>query len=802
VNTAQSRSYELALASFRQGRLDEVNRFCLDILRRDSRHFAALHLLGLVALQSGDAPRALQMMRQSIAINPQQPDVHLNIGNALVRLRHPEAALASCDTALALKPDFIEAWCNRGSALRDLERPEEALDSYARALELQPDHVEALHLRAKLLLALDRLEEALQHFDRALRQRPHEAAIHINRGNVLFKLARPQQALASYERALSLAPAEVDALFNRGNALLKLERWAEALESYDAVVALRPRFAKGHHYRGNVLRRLQRPAEARESFERALAIDSNYRDARCGLANALRDLGLLTESLAAYDRVLELDPDSLEALSNRARVLLSLNRAQEAGECLERLFRIDLAAAPGYNFALGNLLHARLLCCDWREYHATCRAIMESVLAGTPSTLPPLLIATSDSPAAQLKCARAFVHDNWGAAGATPRTLVRHRHEKLRIAYVSADFREHPVSQLMAGIFEAHDRNRFETIAISLRPQDGSPMGKRVRGAFNRFVDVTGNTDDEAASLMRELQIDIAVDLTGYTDGFRPGIFARRGAPIQVNYLGYPGTLAAPYMDYLIADRVVIPEPDRGFYTEQIVYLPHCYQPNDGGRAVAECAPSRKECSLPESEFVFCCFNNQYKIQPPLFDVWMRLLRAIDGSVLWLSRKNETVSGNLRREALGRGVSPERLIFAPRMPALSDHLARYRQADLFLDTLPFNAHTTASDALWAGLPVLTCRGHSFAGRVASSLLTTIDLPELITANLQAYEARAAALARDPAELSELRSRLAVNRSTSALFDTQLLCRHLEAAYTGMWERWQRGTGPEGFDVPP
>lgn len=802
MNTARSRTYDRALASFRLARFDEVNRFCSEILREDARHYAALHLLGLVALQTGNAARGLQLMRQSIAIHPQQPDVHLNIGNAWVRLGHPEAALASCNTALALKPDFIEAWNNRGNALRDLRRSEEALDSYSRALELQPNHVEALHLRAKLLLELDRPLEALEDFDRALRQRSDASAIHINRGNALFRLGRTQDALASYDRALSLAPSDVDAQFNRGNALLKLGRWGEALASYDAVVAFSPQFAKAHHYRGNALRRLQRPAEALASFERALAIEPSYRDARCGVANALRDLGRLTESLTAYDRTLELDPDGLEALSNRARVLLSLNRPREAGDCLERLLQIDPAAAPEYNFALGNLLHARLLCCDWRDYQANLRAIVESVLAGKRTTLPPLFIATSDSPAAQLQCARAFVQDNWANAASAPGNGARPRHDKLHIAYVSADFKEHPVSQLMAGIFEAHDRDRVETTAISLRPQDGSPIGERVRGAFTRFVDVTGNTDDEASSLMRDLQVDIAVDLTGYTDGFRPGIFARRAAPIQVNYLGYPGTLAAPYMDYLIADRVVIPEADRGFYTEQVVYLPDCYQPNDAGRAIAECAPTRKQCGLPETGFVFCCFNNQYKIQPPLFEIWMRLLRSIDGSVLWLAKRSDTVTDNLCREALLRGVRPERLVFAPRMPTLGDHLARYGLADLFLDTLPFNAHTTASDALWAGLPVLTCRGNSFAGRVAASLLTTIGLPELITANLQEYEARALALARSPAELAQLRSRLAVNRTAGALFDTRRLCRHLETAYALMWERWLRGEAPEGFDVAP
>jgi protein O-GlcNAc transferase len=407
---------------------------------------------------------------------------------------------------------------------------------------------QALHLRATRLMEMNRLPEALADLDRAIRLRPDSAAIHINRGNTLFRLGRLEEALAGYDTALALTPNSADAAFNRGNVLLKLGRWAEALRSYDAAITRRPEFSKGHHYRGMALRRLRRPAEALASFERALAIDSNYRDAWCGLANALRDLGRFDEALAAYDRTLQLDPDALEALANRARVLLSLNRPAEAGESLERLFLVDPRTAPGYNFALGNLLHARLLCCDWREYEVILRAIIAGVQAGKPVTLPPLFIATLDSAAAQLRCARRFVDDNWSVDGLAPWSGRRHRHDKIRVAYVSADFREHPVSLLMAGIFEAHDRERFEITGISLRPPDESAIGTRVREAFGQFVDVTKYTDEETAALLRESAIDIAVDLTGYTDGFRAGIFARRAAPIQVNYLGYPGTLAANYI--------------------------------------------------------------------------------------------------------------------------------------------------------------------------------------------------------------------------------------------------------------
>jgi protein O-GlcNAc transferase len=760
--------YERALTSFRQGRLDEVERLCVQILQGDARHYAALNMLALVLLKRGELARGLELLRRSIEIHPQQADVHLNIARALTHSGQPESALASCETALAL----------------------------------QPIQFEALQLRASLLLELNRIPEALADFDRALLQRVDSAVVHVNRGNALFRLDRVEEALASYARALVLEPQNADAQFNKGNALLKLNRWAEALSCYEAVAALRPAFAKGHYYRGLALRRLERPREALASFERALAIEPKYRDALCGLGNALRDLGMLPESLAAYDAALAIDPSALEALSNRGRVLLSLNRPSEAVECLERLFRVDPGAAADYNFALGNLLHARLMCCDWQDYQLTCEAIVASVLNGERTTLPPLLVAMSDSPAAQLKCARDFVEDNWIGENVAPARVSLRPRRTIRVAYVSADFRQHPVSQLMAGIFEQHDRHSVETIGVSLRPPDGSPLGERVRKAFDRFVDVSENSDAEAAAMMRDVEIDIAVDLTGYTDGFRAGIFARRAAPIQVAYLGYPGTLGAPYMDYLLADRNVVPEADQKFYAEKIVYLPECFQPNDAGREIANPGPTRDECALPESGFVFCCFNNQYKIQPPLFDIWMRLLHSIDGSMLWLSKRSDEVANNLRREAQLRGISPDRLIFAPRMPSSSMHLARYRLADLFLDTLPFNAHATASDALWAGLPVLTTRGNTFAGRVAASLLSTLGLSQLIAENLADYEQRALRLARERTELDALRARLAANRASSALFDTQRLCRHLESAYSIMCKRWQRGEAPTGFDVPP
>jgi predicted O-linked N-acetylglucosamine transferase (SPINDLY family) len=377
----------------------------------------------------------------------------------------------------------------------------------------------------------------------------------------------------------------------------------------------------------------------------------------------------------------------------------------------------------------------------------------------------------------------------------------RYRHERIRLAYVSAHFRNHPMGHLMAALFEQHDRNRFETIAVSLGPNDRSAMRSRLEGAFEKFIEVERQSDHEVARMMREMEVDIAVDRTGFTTGARPGIFALRAAPIQVNYLAYPGTMGADFIDYLIADDTVLPREKRPSYAEKVVYLPDSYLVNDSGRRISEDMPTRSEAGLPDRGFVFCSFNNHYKITPRVFDAWMSLLRQVDGSVLWLLDGTATMRRNLWREAGAREIDPQRLIFAPRITP-EDHLARHRLADLFLDTLPCNAHTTASDALWAGLPVLTCAGTTFAGRVAASLLQAIGLPGLITGSLGEYESLALRLATEPPALKEIRQQLARNRAIRPLFDTDRFRRHIEGAYVEMWERHQRGESPASFAVTP
>jgi len=421
------------------------------------------------------------------------------------------------------------------------------------------------------------------------------------------------------------------------------------------------------------------------------------------------------------------------------------------------------------------------------------------VLADRPVIAPFAFLSVSDSAAAQLRCAARFAADQCAPADSRPKPRC-HGHERIRVAYVSADLREHAVTYLMAGVLEQHDRGRFETVGISLRPAEASIPGERIRNAFGRFVDVSTLTDLAVADLMREMEIDVAVDLGGFTAGFRPQIFAHRAAPVQVNYLGFPGTMGTPCMDYLIADDFVIPPDLRQHYREHIVYLPHCFQANDDKRAVSDRQTSREEQGLPKDGFVFCCLNNSHKINPEMFDIWMRLLSRIPDSVLWLLAEDAAIRANLCREAKSRGVAAERLTFASRVP-YSEHLGRLKVADLFLDTLPFNAGATASDVLWAGLPLLTCAGEAFAARMGGSLLRALNLPELITFDLADYETRAADLAQNPRALTALRRRLAQNRMRAPLFDTNLFRRHLEAAYAEMWLRSESGREPAAFSVP-
>jgi protein O-GlcNAc transferase len=820
-----------AVSFFNVGQIDTAEALCRRLIQLEPSHCDALHVLGIVALKKGQAANGAEFICRALEIDSTRPHVHCSLGNAFRDMQRPADALASYRRALELAPHFFGAWYGEGNALTDLGRPDEALASYDRALHFHPDHPESHQNRGNVLLSLGRLDEALGSYQRALALRPTAVSVLSNCADVLRKLGRREEALAVYDQLLAAQPGDAEVLINRALVLYELERFEEtitgldsalvrrpdsaaarytranawlclnqftqALADYDVLLQVEPTLAEAHCNRGSSLLGLERHGEALESFEAALRLKPELVTAADGQGSSLRALHRYEEALAAFEYALSLAPSSSDIRYRRAVALRHLLRHEDAASAFADVLRV----APQYDYALGNLLHERLQICDWSGYEELVASVSQSVLEGKRACLPGPFLSASDSAPAQLQCSRTYFADKHPAQQPLKSgPIVPDGHDRIRVAYVSADFREHPVSHLLAGVLEQHDRRRFDTLAISLTLPDESLIGKRVRSAFTQFVDVSQSSDREVLALLRELEVDIAVDLTGLTSGSRPGLFAVRPAPVQVNFLGYPGTLGAACYDYIVADRIVIPESDRSFYDEKVIYLPHCFQPNDTSRPSTDRVPTRAECALPDRGFVFCCFNTHYKISPRLFDVWMRLLGNTEGSVLWLAAGDETVTRNLRREAAARGVAPERLVFAPRLPEQADHLARYQLADLFLDTLPFNAHTTASDVLWAGLPLLTCRGSSYAARVSASLLTAMGCPELITSNLEDYEACAEKIAKTPAFLDELRSRLASNRLTTPLFDTQRYCRDLESAYVTMYERCKRGEAPQSFTV--
>jgi len=488
---------------------------------------------------------------------------------------------------------------------------------------------------------------------------------------------------------------------------------------------------------------LRRQTEALTDFETAIALNPGFAEAYSNKGNVLQELKHFDLAVESYDKALALRPDYADAHYNRGNALQELKQTPAARDAYIEALRLE----PAYEYLPGALLHTRMHLADWTATADGIDQLEAAILAGGRVAPFPVL-ALTDSPAVQRAAAETWIRDKVPRRHGLGAFAGRPRSSRLRIGYFSADFHNHAMAYLMAELYEAHDRSRFELTGFSLGPDRNDEMRQRISGTFDRFVDVRTQSDREIAQLARSLEIDIAVDLNGFTQGARLGAFAEGCAPIQVNFLGYPGTIGAPYIDYIIADRNSIPEASQPHYAEKIVYLPHSYQVNDSRRAISDRVFSRAELGLPKEGFVFCCFNNGYKILPRIFDIWMRLLGQIPGSVLWLLADTPIAVENLRREAEARGVAGDRLVFAGRMP-LADHLARHRAADLFIDTLPYNAHTTASDALWAGLPVLTCQGESFAGRVASSLLNAVDLPELVTTNLDDYEAARPASGQPP-----------------------------------------------------
>lgn len=724
-----------------------------DIFRRRGNAFLA----------EGKLEEASSSYREAIAANPQDADACLNLGFALGEQQRYEEAEHALQLSLSINPALADAFYIRGVLARRQGKTDIAIENFVRVLDLKRNFEIVYGDLCQMLLESGQVGRAKEIVLKGIAAYPEVVDFHAHLGSLYAYENDLERAINCFQKALALKPDDAQLHDRLGNVFRKANRFEDALASYDKLVALDPASAEAFNDRGI----------------------------------ALGELGRHENAVASFQQALVLQPQHANALGNLGAMLACLRRHDEATRAIARLIDIE----PEYPYALGALFYSKRYSCDWSQYEQDLERLNTAVMQGKKAIEPFTFLATTQSAAALLQCARTHAAEACPPPGKPLWTGQRYTHGRIRVAYLSADFHDHATAYLMAELFELHDRERFEIVALSFGPDSQGPMRRRLLRSFDRFVEVRAKSDREAAALLREMEIDIAVDLKGFTTDGRPGILAQRPAPVQVNYLGFPGSMGAECVDYILADHCVIPIEHEGFYSEKVARLPDSYQPNDAQRRISETTPARAECGLPASGFVFCCFNNNYKITPDVFDVWMRLLNEVGGSVLWLLEDNAAVARNLRSEALRRGVAAERLIFAPRLE-LDKHLARHKLADLFLDTLPYNAHTTASDALWAGLPVLTCMGTTFPGRVAASLLNAVGLPELVTENLADYEALALKLARSPDLLAGIRARLWRNRSDHPLFDTKRFCSHMESAYTLMWERHQRGDTPASFAVPP
>jgi predicted O-linked N-acetylglucosamine transferase (SPINDLY family) len=697
--------------------------------------------------------------------------------------------------ALTFAPANASILTNLAMAVLRQGKFADAREFSERALAANDANVEALMVLATCLARDERFADALASCDRAVALQPGLADAHINRGNALGRLARYAEALEAFEAALRLKPVLAEALLGRGNALLGLKSYDAAIAAYDLAIAGQADLVAAWLGRAWALMDTWRFDEASAALDRAIAIKPDLPRAWLGRGNIFRHRRQLAQAHAAYERALALDPRLAEAWQAHGAAFADVGRFADALPAYDRAFELrpDLAYLAAFR------LTARMWLCEWTGFDEERTRLLAALRAGASVIEPMTVLPLSSSGADQLACGRLYAAQNYPAS---PPPVFANRaaaRERLRVAYVSPDFRDHAVSFLTAGLFEEHDKSRFDILAVALSADEPSDMRTRIRRAATEFIEVAGRSDADIVALLRERRIDVAVDLAGYTLGGRPTLFASRVAPIQVSHLGFPATTGASFFDYILADRVVIPPNASKQYSEHVVHLPDCFQPNDARRRISERTPARREVGLPGDAFVFCVFHSSYKLNPQMFGVWMRLLQEVNSSVLWLVGDNPSIIRNLRREAAARDVDADRLVFAPRMP-YADHLARHRLADLFLDTFPFNGGTTTSDALWAGLPVVTLSGDAFASRMSASLLHAVGLPELAVPTLAEYEFLALRLARDRAMLGDVKARLAANRATHPLFDTRRYARHVEAAYAEMWDRYRGGAPPDGFSV--
>lgn len=742
-----------AVNLYQNGLAEDAKTTLQQVLKLQKNNLPALEILGLINATSGAHLEATKYLKKAVQINPNNPSTQYNLAKALVDSGDLSASLPHHEKAIKLAPHNVDAWINYGKTLSLQGRHRDALLAFDKVISIEPGHSEIKLNRGIALRGLGLSEDALQEFNKLLELSPNHYLALVNKGITLIQKKSFSEGIALLDNALAINPVDVTSLLSKGQALYEQKMYVEALSTVLDALKIEPTSAEVNLNIGSILNELKRYEEA----------------------------------ISYFNEATNLNPNKAEAYSNKGLAYYELKEYNESLVNYEKAYSID----PTIDFLLGSLLKVKLLLGDWSGIETEIAALTTKLSESKKTITPFTLMALIDSPKQHLQ------------AGKIWSSLLDHIHElrddrkrdckasdKVRIAYFSADFKEHPVAHLTAELFQLHDRNKFEVLAISLDSNPlSNPMRERLKSVFDQFIETTSQTDEQIAKLCRDLEIDISIDLGGYTESSRPGIFRYRTAPIQVNYLGYPGTLGSSCFEYIIADHILIPELDRGLYVEKIAYLPNSYMVDDSMRLPSNTGFARNEFGLPEDAFVYCCFNNGYKFNKLMIKRWSNILMQVEGSVLWLPENNPTFQHNLLNEFHKYGIESNRILFAKRMPLMSDHLARLKLADLFLDTHPFNAHTTAIDALKSGLPVISMLGNSFPARVAGSLLNAIDLPELIAQDSQNYELLAIELGKNQNKIQAIKNKLLSNIETAPLFNSKLFTRNIESLFLKMHERY-------------
>jgi predicted O-linked N-acetylglucosamine transferase (SPINDLY family) len=714
--------------------------------------------LCLALAQSGQLETAKQVSTKGISINPQFAEFHMILGELHYQLQEFVQAIACFKNVILIQPEYVQPYINIGKILQKQGKLEDVITLYLKALELDPNH----------------------------------AGLNFDVGLVFKQQGKLDDAILYYKKSLMLRPDFIEAQNNLGGIFKDQGKLDEAIACYQRALEINPESAEVYCNMGLILKSCGQLNEAVNYFKQAIHYNPNSADAHCNLGNASVELGNLEQAIACFHKTLDLKPDFTNAHYGLGALLMAQQKYSESIVYLKQVVKLE----PNHYTAKTLILHQMQHMCTWENIgeitHEIRCAVVDSPVS-EKNMFPPLAFLSIPGATAeeQKRCAERWVDSELKFLPELRKKLdfeYSHATEnKIRIGYLSADFRQHPVSFLMAEVFELHNRSRFHITAYAYDTDGSTPMRNRLESAFDQFIDIHDLSLEDAAKRINADHIDILVDLTGHTQNSRTGILALRPAPVQVNYLGYPGTIGADFVDYLIADRFTIPPEMKKHYTEKVVWMPDCFQANDRQRP-RPASPNRKTCGLPDKAFVFCCFNQTLKITPEMFEIWCRLLTNVPDSILWLSASTPQAEENLRREMRQRGLQTDRLIMAP-LRYREEHLARLQCADLFLDTLPFNAGTTCSDALWMGLPVITCAGDAFASRMAGSLLSAIGMPELITYNLKDYYLLALDLSTNRRKLETVRSKIMASHDSAPLFDSPLFTHHLEVIFTRMMDAY-------------